>query len=67
MSRDLFKFPNGPRPLDNMPAAMKKADHHPRIGVTQGGSSKRYAGAKPAATKALLRPWTEQLEAKEMK
>jgi hypothetical protein len=50
-----------------MPAAMKKADHHPRIGVTQGGSSKRYAGAKPAATKALLRTWTEQLEAKEMK
>jgi len=44
-------FPPRKYKMDNMKDALEKATHRPRVGVTQGGSSKRWHGAKPAATK----------------
>jgi len=34
---------------------MKLATNHPYIGVTQGGSSREFAGCVPAATRGLAK------------
>jgi len=39
-------------PLPTLAAAMKAADKNPPIGVTQGGSSRKSSGCRPAATNA---------------
>lgn len=36
-------------------AVRRRSLHNPPIGVTQGGSSRKDAGAKPAATRARRR------------
>ena len=41
--------------LDTMYRAMKESLKKPYIGVTQGGSSRRFAGARVAATKAEVK------------
>ncbi len=55
--RDPLTYPKGGTgKYDNLPRALKENDKNPPIGLTQGGSSRKYAGAKPAATNGLWRP-----------
>lgn len=55
--RDPRTFPRGPgKRLGTLIRTIKTGLHVPHIGVTQGGSSRSFAGAKPAATDGLFRP-----------
>jgi hypothetical protein len=40
------------RKLPTLGAALKKGRKHPPVGITQGGSSRKHPGAKPAAFEA---------------
>ena len=51
-ARDPYKLPGTTRRLDSLRVALKKGENKPFIGVTQGGSSRKNAGAMPAATDA---------------
>lgn len=54
MARDPFKH-YAPLPRHTSPTmALANNLKHPYIGVTQGGSSRKNAGAAPAATRTLL-------------
>lgn len=55
--RDPLTFPKGSARLDTLRSALKKADRVPHIGVTQGGSSRKDSGCKPAATDGNWRPF----------
>jgi len=57
-SRDPLTYPykRGTRRLQNLKTALDRGAKRPPIGLTQGGSSRKFAGAKPAATNGLLRP-----------
>lgn len=57
-TRDLFKLPSLKRRLPTLRAFLKHADKRPFTGITQGGSSRRDAGAKVAATNAIHRQTT---------
>lgn len=48
-----FTYPKLWRSFDSLRDAMEEASKRPAIGVTQGGSSRKYAGARPAATDGL--------------
>lgn len=58
MAREL---PSGKHKLDTLRKALADGMKRPYIGVTQGGSSRKNAGARPAATKGEWRPtkWRE--------
>lgn len=49
-----FKLYSGLRQLDTLKDALLDALDRPFIGVTQGGSSRRNRGAKPAATRGEI-------------
>jgi hypothetical protein len=53
--RDPYTFPKlWPRRNRNLHETLKRAEFiRPRLGVTQGGSSRKDSGAKPAATRGL--------------
>ena len=55
-SRDPLTFPKGQQSLDTMYRALKDSQKRPYIGLTQGGSSRKNAGCKPAATNGQWRP-----------
>jgi hypothetical protein len=50
--RDPLTFPKLRGSFDTMYRALKDSTKKPFIGVTQGGSSRKFAGSKPAATTA---------------
>ena len=50
--RDQFTFHKGEVHMPNMRVALIDSTKRPVIGLTQGGSSRKYAGAKPAAVDA---------------
>lgn len=54
--RDPLTYPKGELRLDTLTTALRDSAKHPLIGVTQGGSSRKYAGCKPAATDGERRP-----------
>lgn len=47
---DPFKFGLRKRSFDTLYRALKDGQKHPFTGVTQGGSSRKNPGCKPAAT-----------------
>lgn len=53
--RDPFTFPKlWPRRNRNMNETLRRAEFiRPRLGVTQGGSSRKDSGARPAATRGV--------------
>jgi hypothetical protein len=53
--RDPLTFPKLRTSFDTMYRALKDSTKKPFIGVTQGGSSRKFAGAKPAATDGQVR------------
>jgi hypothetical protein len=55
-ARDPMTFPKGRVSFRTMPAQLKQASKRPKTGVTQGGSSRRNAPAKVAATDGQWRP-----------
>ena len=48
--RDPLTFPKLRGSFDTMYRALKDSTKKPFIGVTQGGSSRKFSGSKPAAT-----------------
>lgn len=48
--RDPLTFPKMRTSFDTMYRTLKESTKKPFIGVTQGGSSRKSSGAKPAAT-----------------
>jgi hypothetical protein len=48
--RDPLTFPKLRTSFDTMYRALKNNTKQPFIGVTQGGSSRKFSGSKPAAT-----------------
>lgn len=54
--RDSFTFPKLDWRLDTMNRALKESQKRPLIGVTQGGSSRKWSGSRPAATNGLAKP-----------
>lgn len=57
-ARGPFKLPytRGLPRLPKLKEALADSTKRPVIGITQGGSSRKSAGAKPAATNGLFRP-----------
>jgi len=53
------RFPKHESSFDTLATALKKSLKRPFIGVTQGGSSRKDRGAKPAATTAKFNPRTQ--------
>ena len=53
-------FPKGEVHLDNLRKVFRKAGNRPLIGVTQGGSSRKDSGCKPAATDGRWRAPTKK-------
>jgi hypothetical protein len=58
--RDPLTYPKLQRSLDTLGKALTESQKRPLIGVTQGGSSRKYSGCKPAATNGLWRPPTKK-------
>ena len=54
--RDPLTLPKGIMKLDTMGKALKESTKQPPIMYTQGGSSRKNAGAKVAAINATVRP-----------
>ena len=54
--RDPFTYPGMSSRHTTMPAMFRRDNTKPKIGVTQGGSSRKFSGAKPAATDGQARP-----------
>jgi hypothetical protein len=54
--RDPMTFPKGEVHLDNLRIVLQDANKRPFIGVTQGGSSRKDPGCRPAATDGRWRP-----------
>jgi hypothetical protein len=50
MNTKPFGWPRDESAFVTFGAAIKHSEKHPVLGVTQGGSSRKDAGAKPAAT-----------------
>lgn len=50
-----FRLPKNGASFDTLYAALKDGLKKPRIGVTQGGSSRRDRGARVAATTAEVK------------
>jgi hypothetical protein len=48
--RDPLTFSKPRASFGTMVSALKESAKNPYIGVTQGGSSRKFSGAKPAAT-----------------
>lgn len=61
-ARDPMTYPKGTARFDTMNRALKESTKRPATGVTQGGSSRKHSGAKPAATNGLARPKPMKLE-----
>jgi hypothetical protein len=55
-ARDPLTFPKFRVAHRTMPAQLKRMDKKPKTGVTQGGSSRKGAPAKVAATDGQWRP-----------
>ncbi len=53
--RDPLTYQHRIARLDTLKTVFKENSKRPFIGVTQGGSSRKHPGAKPAATVGLLR------------
>lgn len=53
--RAQFKIAGVGLSMDNMKAALRNSQKKPTPGVTQGGSSKKFRGAKVAATDGAFR------------
>jgi len=54
--RDPLTFPKGRVGFDSLASATAGTVKRPPIGLTQGGSSRKDNGAKPAATDGRQRP-----------
>jgi hypothetical protein len=52
--RDTNKLYGLSRRFETLFALLEHGDKQPVVGVTQGGSSRRYPGAKPAANDGAL-------------
>jgi hypothetical protein len=57
---DPFKFAALKHSFDTMYRALKDGEKQPFIGLTQGGSSRKFAGCKSAASRATVRQPTEK-------
>jgi hypothetical protein len=55
-ARDSLTLPKGEVRLDSMSSVFRDSAKQPLIGVTQGGSSRKDAGCRPAATNGNWRP-----------
>ena len=55
-TRDTLTLPKGEVRLDSMSSVFRDSAKQPLIGVTQGGSSRKDAGCRPAATTGNWRP-----------
>lgn len=55
-TRGPFSVPTNRGSLPTLAASLEHAKQKPKIGVTQGGSSRKGAPAKRAATDGLWRP-----------
>jgi hypothetical protein len=55
-SRDPNKLAQFDIRLPTIKAMMKRNGKRPKTGLTQGGSGRRFAGAKQAATSGILKP-----------
>lgn len=55
-ARDPMSFPKWDVSFDTMRVALTESQHPPHIGITQGGSSRKFSGCRPAATKGEWRP-----------
>lgn len=62
MTRDPLTIRGITKRLPSLRETLKKAMNRPRIGVTQGGSSRKFAGARPAATRGEARPEPIELD-----
>lgn len=58
--RDPFTFQQDNHRLPTLKATLKRAEKHPFLGVTQGGSSRKDRGARVAATTAKFHPTKKQ-------
>lgn len=56
--RDPLTYEHGRARLPTLHAVLKAGRKQPRIGVTQGGSSRKDAGCRPAATRGVVRAQT---------
>ncbi len=60
-ARDRNKLSQFDIRLPTMKAMMKRDDSkRPQVGLTQGGSGRKFAGAKRAATNAIVKPTKEK-------
>lgn len=55
-ARDPLSYPKNRVSFPTMRAQLKRADKQPKVGVTQGGSSRKGGPAKVAATDGRWRP-----------
>lgn len=55
-ARDPNKFAQFDIRLPTIKAMMKRSGKRPKTGLTQGGSGRKFAGAKQAATDGLRKP-----------
>jgi len=55
-NRDTLSFPKAGVKFDTLTAQLRDSAKQPPIGVTQGGSSRKNAGCRSAATDGAWRP-----------